>query len=296
MRQWRGPCATAARARGTVTVSWPIDADTFRRLILHEAQVHAVPGRILRDLGDGVLLHDPADPEPFWNRLAGVRWPSDPTEFDHRLAEVAVLFASVGRQPHLWLGPPHDEPGDLFERLRANGFEDMGRGLLMVARDASAARPVLAGAPPVDVTVEVFQELDGPVATTAADAVVGVLLDAFDVEGARRVGVIGETLASLRDPRFSHYLVRHDGRPAAVARRATFDGVSYLSSIGTAGWARGRGLGRLVTATATRDAVDAGSELIHLGVFADNTGAIRLYESLGFAMGSAPGPDMLLVG
>jgi ribosomal protein S18 acetylase RimI-like enzyme len=282
--------------RGYATVSWPIDADTFRRLILHEAQVHAVPGRTLRDLGDGVLLHDPADPEPFWNRLAGVRWPRDPAGFDRRLGEVAVLFASVGRQPHLWLGPPHDEPADLFERLRANGFEDMGRGLLMVARDASAGRQMLAGAPPPDVTVEVLRTLDGPAATTAADAIVSVLLDAFEVEGARRVGVIAETLASLGDPRFTHYLIRHDGRPAAVARRATFDGISYLSSIGTAGWARSRGLGRLVTATATRDSVDAGSELIHLGVFADNAGAIRLYESLGFAMGSAPGPDMLLVG
>ena len=41
-----------------------------------------------------------------------------------------------------------------------------------------------------------------------------------------------------------------DGVPAAVARRATFDGLSYLSSIGTAGWARGRGFGGLVTAAA----------------------------------------------
>ena len=44
------------------------------------------------------------------------------------------------------------------------------------------------------------------------------------------------------------------------------------------------------------DAVDAGSEWIHLGVFADNPPAIALYERLGFVMGGEPGPDMLLVG
>ena len=87
-----------------------------------------------------------------------------------------------------------------------------------------------------------------------------------------------------------------DGVPAAAARRATFDRLSYLSSIGTAPWARGRGLGRLVTATATLDGLDAGSDWAHLGVFADNGGAIALYRSLGYELSGAPGPDMLLTG
>ena len=56
-----------------------IDPATMRRLILHETQVHAMPGRDVRDLGDAILLHDPIDPEPFWNRLAAIRWPADPT-------------------------------------------------------------------------------------------------------------------------------------------------------------------------------------------------------------------------
>jgi ribosomal protein S18 acetylase RimI-like enzyme len=81
-----------------------------------------------------------------------------------------------------------------------------------------------------------------------------------------------------------------------VARRATFAGLSYLSSIGTVGWARGRGLGRLVTASALLDAAQAGSDLIHLGVFADNAPAIALYRRLGFTMACEPGPDMLLIG
>ena len=51
-------------------------------------------------------------------------------------------------------------------------------------------------------------------------------------------------MASLAHPWFTHYLIRADGEPAAVARRATFEGVAYLSWIGTAGWARGRASGR----------------------------------------------------
>ena len=73
----------------------------MRHLLLHEARIHAIPGRDLRDLGDTILLHDPVEPEPFWNRLEGLRWPSDPTAFDRRLTEALVLFASIGRQPHI---------------------------------------------------------------------------------------------------------------------------------------------------------------------------------------------------
>ncbi|MGP1674969.1 MAG: GNAT family N-acetyltransferase, partial [Candidatus Limnocylindrales bacterium] len=103
-------------------------------------------------------------------------------------------------------------------------------------------------------------------------------------------------MASLADPRFTHYLVRHEGVPAAVARRATFDGVSYLSSIGTVASARHRGFGQFVTATATVDGIEAGSGWVHLGVFADNTGARSLYERLGYVVSGEPGPDMFLIG
>jgi ribosomal protein S18 acetylase RimI-like enzyme len=274
----------------------PIDAATLRRLLRHEAEVHAIPGRELRDLGDSLLLHDALDPEPFWNRLEGICWPSEPSAFDRRLGEVWVLFASIGRQPHIWLAPPYDEPADLEARLLANGFEDMGKGLLMIARADDRARDALAIPPEADTAVERLSRIDGRAAEVAADAIVEVLFDAFGVGDARRAGIAGETVATLADARFTHYLVRRGGEPVAVARRATFDGLSYLSSIGTVDRARGQGLGRLVTATALVDAIEAGSEWVHLGVFADNPGAIALYERLGFVAGMDPGPDMVLVG
>lgn len=272
-----------------------IDAATMRRLTLHEAQVHAMPGRDVRDLGDAILLHDPIDPEPFWNRLAAVRWPSDPAAFDRRLTEMLVLFASLGRQPHVWPSPLHDTPADLVERLGANGFRDTGEGSVMILGDPGPAQALAACPLEAGITIERLSGMRGRLADEAATAIVDVLADAFDVGSDRRLGVTAETITSLARPTFTHYLARSDGRPVAVARRATFDGISYLSSIGTAAWGRGRGFGRLVTAVASSDAVAAGSEWTHLGVFADNRGAIRLYRDLGFERIGESCPDLLLI-
>jgi ribosomal protein S18 acetylase RimI-like enzyme len=277
-------------------VTYPTDAATVHRLLRHEAEVHAVPGRRLRDLGDALLLLDPNDAEPFWNRLEAVRWPSDPVAFDQRLAGSAVLFATLGRQPHFWVSPPHDEPHDLAARLAANGFEDAGKGLLMVTLDPGPIRAALPDRPDPAVVVERHRGLGADAVGAVADAVVEVLMDAFDVGPERAPGVRAETVASLADPRFMHYLVRVDGRPAAAARRATFDEATYLSSIGTMQWARGRGLGRLITATAAADGFAQASRWVHLGVFADNDPAIALYRGLGFQLSGDPGPDMILVG
>jgi ribosomal protein S18 acetylase RimI-like enzyme len=266
----------------------------MRRMLMHEAKVHATPGRTLSDLGDGILLHDPTDPEPFWNRLAAVRWPEEPAAFERRLTEVLVLFATIARQPHIWPSPAHDTPADLVARLVANGFRDMGAGTVMAVANTPSALPEVPEVPP-GATLERATELTGPPADALGSAIVQVLTDAFEVFAEREPGVEAETVASLSHPWFTHYLVRLEGQPAAVARRATFDGLSYISSIGTASWARGRGLGRIVTAAATRDALEAGSEWAYLGVFADNHVAMRLYEGLGYARIGEPGPDLLLV-
>ena len=276
-----------------------LDAGVIRRLLWHEAQVHGVPDRQLRDLGDAIMLTDPHDAEPFWNRLAAIDWPADPDAFAQRLAEIRVLFAAAGRQPHIWLLPPWDAPADIKPRLEAEGFVDTGLGMLMAARPGAAgiaAETALLRASASDVRLERLAGLAPAAAAIAAEEVVAVLVEAFGVEEARHPGVLAETRASLSDARFTHYLIRVGGAPAAVCRRATFDGVSYLSSIGTTYAARGRGLGRLVTARATLDAVLAGSDWIHLGVFVDNDPAIALYRSLGFDFAGDPGPDMLYLG
>jgi ribosomal protein S18 acetylase RimI-like enzyme len=272
-----------------------IDPATMRRLLLHEARVAAVPGRSLRDLGDAILLHDAIESEPFWNRLEALRWPTEPSEFDRRLTETLVQFASIGRQPHIWASPLHDSPVDLVDRLLANGFHDIGKGNVMALADPSPACPAENEPLPADVTLERLAGLRGEFGQVASRAVVDVLLDAFEVDPDRRSGIESETLTSLAHPWFTHYLVRAHGKPAAVARRATFEGASYLSSIGTAGWARGRGFGSLVTRAAAADGLAAGSEWIYLGVFAENAVAIGVYERSGFERVGESCPDLLLV-
>ena len=270
-----------------------IDVDTMRRLLLHEARVHAIPGRDLRDLGDAILLHDAVEPEPFWNRLEGIRWPDDPGAFDRRLTEMLVLFASLGRRPHVWASPLHDAPADLVARLEANGFADLGASHVMLLTDPSASTDPsgtslpgrrddrAARARSIRPRSTPRRRPSSPSCSTHSRS---------DRIGGRRSKP--RRRSSLGHPWFTHYLVRVDGVPASVARRATFDDASYLSSIGTVGWARGRGLGGLVTRTAVADAIAAGSRWTYLGVFADNPTAIGVYERAGFEQlgDPAPGP------
>jgi GNAT superfamily N-acetyltransferase len=273
-----------------------VDASQARWLAWHEAGAHGLIGREVRDLGDAILLYDSADREPFWNRIAGIAWPSAPDAFDRRLAEVLALFATLDRIPHAWPSPAFDDPPDLVARLESHGFRDVGSGLLM-ALDVEALPTV---SPEADaggvVEIERFHHLAGAAAMTAARDVGEVLADAFAVEASRRAAIDEETVLLLGRDEFHLCLVRVDGEPAAAARRTTFAGASYLSSIGTKNAFRGRGLGRIATDAVSRDAIEDGSRITYLGVFTDNEVARRLYEGLGFRDLGGPSPDLLLSG
>lgn len=277
-------------------VARELDLDTLHFLELHETRVHAIPFRRVQDLGDAVLLHDPSDGEPFWNRLAGIRWPTETGPFDRRLDEVVTLFASLDRLPHVWPRPILNEPADLVERLLHAGFEDAGPGLVMLLErpDAVAAAAVADPARARGVTIERLHRLPAPARAEAAAAISLVLVESFDVEPERRPSIEAETAAWLSHPALHVCLVRVDGEPAAVTKRASFDGATYLSSIGTRPAFRGRGLGALVTAAAARDGLDDGSDWTYLGVFSTNDGARRMYERLGFAVIGGPTPDLIL--
>jgi ribosomal protein S18 acetylase RimI-like enzyme len=270
-----------------------VDADTLRFLERHEARVHSHPGREVRDLGDSIMLYDPLDREPFWNRVNAIRWPSDTAAFDRRVDEIVTLFATLDRLPHIWPRPAFNEPADIVERLIGSGFEDVGGGHVMLLTDPSMVTSLVRETMPRSLTVERLHLLGPAARVAAAGAVSLVLAEAFSVPE-RRESIETETVSMFDAPGLHACLVRVDGEPAAAAKRSTFDGASYLSSIGTRPAFRGRGLGRLVTAIVAADAIAAGSEWTYLGVFAENDTAIRLYESLGFTSLGGPSPDLIL--
>jgi ribosomal protein S18 acetylase RimI-like enzyme len=268
-----------------------VDDASMRTLERHEVRAHALPGREVRDLGHAVMLYDPRDPDPFWNRMQSVRWPADEAGFDTRLAEALALFLALGRQPHVWPSPIHSEPADLVERLVANGFRDVGRGHVMVLHDPSAAAPVRPAELARGVTLHAIR--------TAADAghhdpedIGRVLAESFGALPERGPELAFDLRRTLEDPRVVLALVRVAGEPAACAKATTFDGHTYLSSIGTRDAFRGRGLAGLATrhALAAAGAREAGRA--YLGVFSGNEPAIRLYARLGFAS-VGESPDML---
>ena len=273
------------------------DPALARRLLVHEAHAQLSLGRELRDLGDGWLLHDPADPEPFWNRLVAPRWPAAPARFDRRLDEVITLFATLDRVAHVRPLPLGNEPADIVDRLLAAGFHRVGADRRMVLLDPAPCREVVAawnarsaGQIVLERHPDRATELGPGWATEAAT----VLAAAFAVDPLRRVALETDVLACAARRGCSILMLCDEGDAVAVARRATIDDGTYLSSIGTRPDRRGRGLGSLVTALAVADALDAGSAFVHLAVELDNEPARLFYEGLGFGVVGGIVPDLLL--
>ena len=286
------------------------DPELARRLVLHEAHAQEAPSRELRDLGDAWLLHDANDAEPFWNRVIAPRWPAEPAAFDRRLDEVITLFATMNRLPHVRPLPLGGEPPDLPRRLQAAGFEWLGADRRMVLVEPERAGERLAAAEARVVaafgrervaltrhgrdlapTGEPQRWADRRRAATAASL---VLEDAFGVDPGRRVALENDVLACVGRQGCSILLIRVDGEPAALARRAATRDGSYLSSIGTRPRFRRSGLGSLATAHLVTDALAVASPVVHLSVEVDNEAGRQLYESLGFAVIGEPAPDLLL--
>jgi ribosomal protein S18 acetylase RimI-like enzyme len=273
-----------------------IDPPTMRLLDWHEARAHALGGRVARDLGDAILLHDPRDRDPFWNRLSGLRLATEGAAFEARMAELFSLFVGLDRRPHIWTSPDHDAPTDLGSRLVGHGFDDLGGGRLMVLALPEMLAGALAGRHDGQqgVTLEEHRR-PGADRHRVASEVAALLVAAFRVDPFVRPGLAADIGAALGSPDLTIHLARSaDGRVLAVAKRATFEGASYLSSIGTHPAHRGRGLGTMITAAAAKASLDEGSTTTYLRVFPHNGRARRLYERLGFRSAGSPSGDYLL--
>lgn len=71
-----------------------------------------------------------------------------------------------------------------------------------------------------------------------------------------------------------------------MARRSAPREGAYVYDVGVAEEHRGRGHGRSLMLLAERVALADGMDTLGLHVFADNTPALRLYESLGYRVTS----------
>ena len=266
--------------------------ETLRFLEIHPARAIAIPGRGWRDFGDSVMLFSGSEKEPFFNRLTGIRWPEDPKAFDARLAAAIELFAALDRKPFLWATPGLSTPSDVVERLAANGFVDQGGGYDMILVSDPAAIPDVPM--PRGAVLERWNQPSAADRTVLAEALALVIGEAFQIPEVRWPSLVGEISLTLEQPRFHAYVLRLDGEPVATGERYTFDGASYISSIGNRPAWRGRDFGKLITLALARDSIAAGIDLVYLGVYADNVRAIRLYQRLGFRLLGTRSSDMLL--
>src|SRR3954469_11406164 len=199
--------------------SWS-EAELGQRMMVHEAEAQRTSARSLRDLGDGWLLHDSADSEPFWNRLLAPAWPPPALAFERRLGEVVTLFATRGRIPHVRPRPVGNEPSDLPARLLANGFERVGEDLRMILRDADACRRLADrfATPPLG-RLRVVRHpgpASGPPRLWASDASL-VLAEAFEVDAHRRSALEADLLACAARPDCSVLVVYDGDEPVATA-------------------------------------------------------------------------------
>jgi ribosomal protein S18 acetylase RimI-like enzyme len=269
-----------------------LDDATMRAIERHETRSHSLPLREVRDLGDAYVLYDPRDADPFWNRMASVRWPDDEAAFERRLADALVLFAVLDRRPHVWPSPVHSVPADLVGRLVRHGFEDVGGGHLMLLADPAACGPVRPTEPGQGVTLHAIRTA-GDAGPWDIDDLGFVLAESFGAHPSRAPELAADLRLTLDDPRVTLVLVRVDGEPAAAAKATSFDGMTYLSSIGTRAEFRGRGLAGLATRHVVAVATSGRPDLVYLGVFSGNAPALAVYGRLGFAS-IGESPDLLL--
>ena len=249
-------------------------------LLAFEARAHRWPARTVSEVLGGLLVHDPDDHEPIFNRLVDPELPALDAGWDRWLGGVRRVFDDLARRPHLWLTAPFDDPR--IARLERDGFGQVGASRYMYLDD----RSMISVAPPASEQTHGAELERIDVTTTdrlrAARDVAAVIADAFELDPAFHVLIEADVVEMLAVPAISFVLVRLDGEPVAVARRTTDGGASLLAAIGTRRDFRGRGFGRLVTGAASRDALAAGSDTVFLGVEDGNDRARHLYERLGY--------------
>ena len=217
-----------------------------------------------------------------------------PDGFEERAAAVISTFAPDALPVTWWVGPS-SRPLDVRERLRGLGLreEEVEFGMIL-----DLARPLPVAETPPEATIETVGD------AASLEAWQDVMAAAYDwpPEGGKRRlyrALFGRDLATGTATR-RHFLVRSDGRPAAASSLYIAAGHAFVTNIGTAPWARGRGLGTLATVATLQHARQLGFRAAVLTASVDGRGLYlrlgfreyglleRFTAGLGFDEGSAP--------
>lgn len=193
----------------------------------------------------------------------------DPETADERIGQVRDWFA--GRDvPWRWLVGPTTRPSDLGDRLVRASFELVSDGAGMALDLAGFEAEVL----PAGVEIATVDDLAG--------------LEAWE-ELQRRALALDDTRARAwrdahdralsADVPLRDWIARLDGVPVAAAALFDAAGVAGIYNVATVPEARGRGIGRAVTATAIQEGVARGHRVAVLG--ASELG-YPVYRRLGF--------------
>jgi ribosomal protein S18 acetylase RimI-like enzyme len=198
-----------------------------------------------------------------------------PDAFADRVASVIGNFAPDSLPVTWWVGPT-SEPADAADRLRGLGLREEEDEFGMVLE--------LAGGPRADAPLPPTATLEAVTDRATLDGWMEVMAQAFEWPadgGKRRVyeTLFAHDLDPVRAATRRHFLVRDGGRPAASSSVYFVGGHAFVTNIGAAPWARGRGLGTAATVATLRHAASLDQAAAVLVASVDGRG---LYRRLGF--------------
>jgi ribosomal protein S18 acetylase RimI-like enzyme len=193
----------------------------------------------------------------------------DPANADDRIAEVGAWFEARG-VPWRWVVGPTSGPADLGDRLARAGFEP-NRGSVGMVLDLDGFEPEPT---PAGVEIVTVDDLAGLAAWES------IQRTALDLDETRtRAWGDAHDRALGPDVPLRDWIAFLDGVPVASAALFVGAGVAGIYNVATAPEARGRGIGRAVTAAALAEAVRRGERTAVLG--ASELG-YPVYRRLGF--------------
>jgi ribosomal protein S18 acetylase RimI-like enzyme len=205
---------------------------------------------------------------PAFNHATCLRWSNG--DWRDRAALVAARLQAQGEAPCLIVSDSLATPADLAERLRREGWLEIGREVVMWTRRAAAV-PHLEGG-------------------LRLEAVTAVRADEYEAVERRIFGIVEREAADRRAALAAAidrgllrvYLVREAGVPVATARLMVEDGLAAVHGLGVVPEQRRRGLGRYLTTIVTRAGLALGASLVWLSVDVENAAARALYDGLDY--------------